>query len=117
METVFAYFAGLIDGEGCLHLAKRSDRPSLKPTIEVKMTCKEIIYELRRVFGGHVSFKPRGQEHWKDQWNWRAQNRTARECIEKIRPYLTVKRDEADKLLAYMSVERKKGRSPKSPAP
>lgn len=101
MSELYSYFAGLIDGEGCLYLQKRSSSTGLlRPTIEVGMTCKRTIDALQAAFGGNITFKA-SKTVRKDQWRWRVQDKRAREVIALIRPYLITKRQDADLLLAH----------------
>lgn len=102
MSEQNAYFAGLIDGEGCLFLEKRSGSRAgqVRPTIEVGMTCKLTIEALRAAFGGNITFKA-AKGTRKDQWRWRVQDRRAREVLAYIYPHMITKREDADLLLAH----------------
>lgn len=110
MKEQIAYLAGIMDGEGTVALAKRSDRPSLKPTLHVGMTDLAVLELLRATFGGSVRPKKVSAEHHKPQWVWRVYNRMAVDCIKQMRPYLITKGEAADALLAYAAVNRKRGR-------
>lgn len=96
-----AYFAGLIDGEGCISLQKRSDHHGYRPTVEVKMSCLNTILALKEEYGGTFLNKPAEREGWKDQYRWRVQDRSARLVIDKIYPYLITKKADAGVLLNY----------------
>jgi len=111
--TDIAYFAGLIDGEGSIRLAKRSDRPSLKPTLKVNMTHKGVIESLQVAFGGSVTFRPAAKAGWKDQWVWRCHNRQAITALEAMLPFFKVKLADALSVIDYGNTPRKKGRVPK----
>src|SRR5690242_2978680 len=103
MSEIHAYFAGLIDGEGNIGLHKRGPkRPNwLRPVIKVKMTDKSVVTALSETYGGKVNERPPGKPHHKTQWLWKVENKTAKDTLDKIYPYLRVKRADADNLLAY----------------
>lgn len=114
MSETDAYFAGLIDGEGNVALNSRGpNRPGgLRPVIKVKMTDKAIIEALAETYGGTVRPRPAANPNCKDQWFWKAENRACRETLNRIYPYLRVKRADAEKLLAYFATT-KRGRPKK----
>ena len=107
MEPTYAYLAGIVDGEGTIWLAKRSDRPSLKPTIKVNMTERAVLDLLQKTFGGTVRLRPRAKPHYKDQWIWGVTNNMARKCIESLLPHLIVKRASALDVLGYMNAGKR----------
>jgi len=115
MKEQIAYLSGLIDGVGTIILAKRCDRPSLKPTVQINMTNMEALLLAQAIFGGTVRPKKRAQPHHQDQWVWRVYNRMARECLQATIPYLIIKKDEAAAALTYMTTSRKRGRPRSSP--
>ena len=100
MNAVNAYFAGLIDGEGHIKYARRSDRPTPRAMVQVQMTDEEVVRLLKEQYGGQVCFRPRRLDHYKDVWRWRVWNNQAISCLYEIRPYLIVKARDADAVLA-----------------
>jgi hypothetical protein len=117
MSNIDAYFAGLIDGEGCLSVDKRgAARPNSRvPRITVNMTNREIIELLHATYGGsfRVLSAPTNPKH-KQQWRWRVQHKKAREMLTRIYPHLRVKKPEADAMILHFSTERRRGRPPKA---
>ena len=87
-----AYFAGIIDGEGCIAYEKTKKDYST-PSISVEMTDKDVIDKMHRFFGkGTVVFiKPR-KKHHKDCWRWRIRGRGAVDIYFKIYNYLCDRR-------------------------
>ena len=87
-----AYFAGIIDGEGCIAYEKTKPGYAI-PSISVEMTDKDVITRLKDFFGkGSVVFiKPR-QKHHKDTWRWRIRGKGAVDIYFKIYNYLCDRR-------------------------
>jgi len=87
-----AYFAGIVDGEGCIAYEKTKKDYST-PSISVEMTDKDVIDKIHQFFGkGSVVFiKPR-KKHHKDTWRWRVRGRGAVDIYFKIYNYLCDRR-------------------------
>jgi len=87
-----AYFAGIIDGEGCIAYEKTKKNYSI-PSIAVEMTDKDVITRLHEFFGkgSIVYIKPR-QKHHKDTWRWRIRGKGAVDIFFKIYNYLCDRR-------------------------
>jgi hypothetical protein len=87
-----AYFAGIIDGEGCISYEK-TKKDYCIPSISVEMTDKDVIYKMHQFFGkGSVVFiKPR-QKHHKNAWRWRIRGKGAVDIYFKIYNYMCDRR-------------------------
>lgn len=94
-ELQMAYFAGLIDGEGCLTVTrqKRNTQPTV--TVMVSMTTPEPLRLLKEEFGGSLCEYQRALQH-KPVWMYRCQAKKAEVLIRAIRPFLIVKAEQAD---------------------
>jgi intein/homing endonuclease len=87
-----AYFAGIIDGEGCIAYEK-TKKDYWIPSIAVEMTDKDVITRIHEFFGkGSVVYIKRRQEHHKDTWRWRIRGRGAVDIYFKIYNYLCDRR-------------------------
>ena len=87
-----AYFAGIIDGEGCIAYEKTKPGYSI-PSIAVEMTDKDVITRLKDFFGkGSVVFLKARQKHHKDTWRWRIRGKGAVDIYFKIYNYLCDRR-------------------------
>jgi hypothetical protein len=99
-----AYAAGLIDGEGCISILcskKRSVR-YYGATVDVGMTKKAlpILKRMKQEYGGTI-IKRRNKTHrWEEAWSWRTHGAEAVACLQRIRPYLLMKKPQADTALA-----------------
>ena len=87
-----AYFAGIIDGEGCIAYEKTKKNYWI-PSISVEMTDKDVITRIHKFFGkgSMVYIKPR-QKHHLDSWRWRIRGKGAVDIYFKIYNYLCDRR-------------------------
>ena len=99
-----AYVAGLIDGEGCLDLArqKRIDMHGkiyYRPRLRICLTEKEIIEWLQKSFGGNITTR-KGQNNNKDTYSWSILGKKRLlPFLRKVYPYLKIKRRQAEILV------------------
>lgn len=118
-ETDLAYIAGIIDGEGCITVSIRS--PILKygeisqvyaPTVSVNMTDKNIIHWLQNITGeGKVYFQKSRNYRHKDLWTWRLCTRNGTRLLKQIKPYLKVKRLQAELFMECAEIRSRSGRN------
>ena len=108
-----AYFAGLIDGQGCLTIkgltTMKHGRKNFTyhPELRVRMCDPRPLVELQRFFGGNLRQDPPGSENGTRHrriFTYYCNNRIAEEIIRTILPYLICKRDEAIAFLEYFQV-------------
>lgn len=107
-----AYAAGIIDGEGCISIFESkneiSNKEYRKPgdvryryKVIVKMVDPQAVELLLELFGGCIYLqKPRTRGNFPGL-TWTVSERRAAECMEKILPYLRVKRDRAELLIRF----------------
>jgi hypothetical protein len=111
-----AYIAGLFDGEGSVYYKltkrKRHDRPG-KPVhntwvirMEIAMTDQSILIWLWETLGcgkvGPRKVKP-GK---KPQWRWRCSHRDAYHVCKVIWPFVHVKLEKINQIIAHYSVTK-----------
>lgn len=104
-----AYIAGIIDGEGYIGLAKQK---YTEPThgdgfcyvlnVGVGMTEGVISDWLYTEFGGVLSYRNH-KGNCRSSWDWRVKGSVAAEFLEKILPYLIVKKEKAELGLHFQS--------------
>lgn len=97
MDTVYAYLAGLIDGEGCISIRKtfQYGKNQFKPMVEVGMTDIEPMKLLQQTFGG--SYWPeivRGMNL--PVTKWRVTGSHVIPVLEPLLPYLLAKKRQAE---------------------
>lgn len=103
MDTkTLAYAAGIIDGEGCVSIAKvnptkgnRRTTPGYELYVTVKSTDLELIAWLRSTFAGnvtdHAHDKSRQVIGWKPPATWRITSKQAADFLALMLPYLKIK--------------------------
>lgn len=70
-----SYVAGLLEGEGCVSIKKRSakGRSYPQPKIQVNMKDEDVIRHLHRIVGaGTVTgpYRRKDKPHWSPIWHW-----------------------------------------------
>ena len=130
-ETLFAYIAGIIDGEGTVFICKtltdyqkengRLKNPKYVAGISVKMTNKkpiQFIYDVTKLGVVYRIGARLGREQHKPFWEWKAGKTDGVPFIKLIRKYLLVKDKQADLFVKFYEnkkapFDRQKGLSPK----
>lgn len=103
-REVFAYFAGIVDGEGCLRIEKNSKRACFSPMITVVNTNPILIDKLHFFFGGYVGSYQYGNSRWKLSYVWRITGSNAIDLLSQLMPYLVVKKAQAEQLMAFWRI-------------
>lgn len=103
-----AYWAGIIDGEGCIQLYKRIDsRGFLEYYLKVRVAmtnAEDLLGEISAAFGGSVRLRyPKSwkENGWKPQYDWQLVGAGAEKFLRQILPYLQIKRAQAENALAF----------------
>src|SRR4051794_4956362 len=102
-ETLRAYLAGILDGEGCVSLQVRpkNGRFYITPRVQVSNTDEEFIRWLDRTIGAGNIYQNRNHRPTrKDLWLWSCAGSVARELVRATRPWLRIKAPQADLILA-----------------
>jgi hypothetical protein len=106
-DEIAAYVAGIVDGEGYIGIAKTKKTGSMRSTryagvLIVGNTSRRLIEELVGAFGvGSVSYR-RGGERTKGCFLWAIQSRNARDVLARVRPYLVIKRAQAELVIEFV---------------
>jgi hypothetical protein len=105
-----AYIAGLLDGEGCIHIKRQPRRAGAKERIEyglrvtIEMTKSESLFTgLAKRFGGSIHFRRRSKSNLV-QWAWIMTGKTARAFLESIGPFVRIKKLEVSKALEFQQM-------------
>lgn len=89
METVLAYTAGLVDGEGTLGLEPQSGTRFKGPFVSVPSTTRALIdWLLVNHPGGVVSYRKGRTAASRPVWVWRMRGNKALQLMERLRPYM-----------------------------
>lgn len=107
MRLPLPYVAGFIDGEGCIRFSRA--RNTVFPCVIVVNTNLRVLRRLQKDFGGDIYPIVHRKINWKPSWGWRISWKRAVDFCEAIHPYVYVKRDQIDTVIAWK--ELKEGRS------
>lgn len=98
-----AYFAGIMDGEGCVTIARAKKGKWSYYTLFLSMACTDpsLMIWIIEKFGGRVAPRTKCKTNRKDVWVWRVASREAEAVLRQIEPFMVVKRDQARLALAF----------------
>lgn len=118
-QLELAWAAGFLDGEGCFSLRKFSPAARAKglheatrgATISAAQTSAEPLYKLAEILGGRVRDHRGKTSAVKQTWQWEICSKDGvRYAIPLLLPYLVVKKQEAEIVLAYAQEPSNRGR-------
>jgi hypothetical protein len=87
-ETLLAWMAGIIDGEGSICLTRNGTKERLSPVIEVPNTQPELVTIFKEYFGGSIGNKKIYKPHHTPSLQWKLTNRGAIDTMKLLRPYM-----------------------------
>ena len=104
-STTYAYLAGFFDGEGSISI-ERAGMNSQSLRINAVNTDPRPIEMLQRVFAGNFRstlFRGRTKDgrEYRPTYHWRVSSTLAKDALEAMLPYLTVKRERAEIAIAF----------------
>lgn len=102
-----AYVAGIFDGEGCVSFIKKERTYFIR--IHITNTNRELLDHIQSLFGGSIFKCYRGNEKYKDRYDWVLGWTKAVEFLEIIYPWLIVKTDAADVAFAWQAIRPGRG--------
>lgn len=104
MSMNSAYVAGLIDGEGCVHLD--TPRGTYRARVSIGMTqpALPLLRELHAQFGGTLRLHREATDRWAAAWMLALTGESAVALLVEIRPHLRLKGPQADLALAVESI-------------
>jgi hypothetical protein len=102
--TALAWTAGLIDGEGCIVIAKANRKllknPHYKMHVQVAMCHKLTINHLHEMFGGSITAR-KAKGNNRASWTWTIYNQQAFKLLKMLLPYLVTKKAEANVAIEF----------------
>lgn len=112
-NNMLAYAAGIIDGEGCIkicrvaaaRLHRNFDRYQLQ--VQVDMVNRTVIDFLYNLFGGKIYFHKKRRVNCNNSWRWYIVSQLGGVFLEKILPYLTIKKEHAINAVEFLKLPRK----------
>ena len=117
--ALYAYSAGIIDGEGTITIAKTGgtqDKPryALRATVTSTDECLPLFLSLN--FGGGVRLIESNSPKHKDCWCWEISSRKAVKFLSAILPYLRIKHPQAELAISFQSRKHYYGSNKKTKA-
>ena len=109
-ETDLAYLAGILDGEGCIHIKKnkRKDCPKgvqYQLGVSVRMSSENICRLYQTFFGGRIYQCKKYKSYHKQLWQWIVTACQASDFLKAVSPYLVEKKEEALLGLKFQSAK------------
>lgn len=111
-EVNMAYTAGILDGDGSFSLllhrttTKSTWRSFYAPCIQLSNAFKGMSEFLHENFGGSLRIKKPQKDHHKILYVWSLRSREGcKKMIEKIMPYLVLKKDQAKLILEFLNID------------
>jgi len=99
-----AYVAGLIDGEGCIHLGTRNGTYRARVTVGMTEVALPLLRELHEQWEGSIYCSRQPTERWAGAWVWTVQGLPARRLLVELRPHLRLKQKQATLALAVEEI-------------
>ena len=115
--TQIAYFAGLIDGEGSIGISNNGkstiypDKKYKRVSVRVAMVgAKEVLEEGQKRWGGYVVKRKRHNinPNWSDFNEWILQHGDAEKLLKAIKPFLKIKKRQAEICIRYRLLQTRK---------
>jgi hypothetical protein len=112
-DEMFAYTAGLFDGEGCINITKvnpKEGRANVNPcyslSVSLASTNQSVVEWLKEMFGGSITDRSQHKYYrknpgWMPAWNWAAGSNLAQTFLTFILPYLKIKQFQAELALKF----------------
>ena len=111
-KTDLAYLAGILDGEGCIHIGKwigqEGQLPRYRLAVQISMVDKVPLLLARFAFGGYLRLRKRKNDKWKPLWEWGVGSGSAVECLKDLMPYLHTKKAEAELAIKFQESKNHK---------
>ena len=110
-KLLLSYLAGFVDGEGSIGI-NANDRGTSRVCYDsrfvVTNTNKEVLDIFKSVFGGSVGARKKISGR-KPVWTWSTSNKLAVNALRLLRPYLRIKRYQADLIFEWSKTVKKVG--------
>ena len=107
IQEKIIYLAGIVDGEGWIgfnkNLRKGQKESKLRYwfSLVIVNTNKDLMDWIQSNFGGSVHKRKAHSENWKQAYDWRIVCTQAINLIELIKPYLIIKKNQAEIAVSY----------------
>lgn len=104
-ELLYAYMAGFVDADGSISISTVAKRKRYIPKITV-CNCDQRVVELfSNKFGGKVRKRTWKNKNWRPNYEWTLTCKKASSVIEKLFPYLQIKKRQAKLVLKAVEIK------------
>jgi len=103
-KTQLAYFAGIIDGEGCICIYARTHKNKTIdyfPRLQMMNTSKELLEWVTSNIGGMVVTRLSKNPKWKTRYEWYTQRHLMDKIAPAILPYIVIKKRQIEILIEF----------------
>lgn len=102
-DVLWAWAAGIVDGEGCIGLEKNGHSRTQSYTLglSIEMTHLSTIQKLRRIFGCGKQYERHRNKRHRKLYQLQLHGKEASDAIRKMLPYLVTKREQANLAIEY----------------
>lgn len=109
-QTELAYYAGLFDGEGCIHIRKTKTK---RQQITYGLVCKIsmcnffVLEQLQQSFGGslHKEREHKYSNRYNKLWTWTLSCIMAKAFLIAVYPFLRLKKSEAELAIQFQETK------------
>jgi len=106
------YAAGFIDGEGSIQINPSKSgggkRHYWGVTVQISSNCREVLDFLNLIYGGHItSWVSKKSTQKKTSYNLRFYGGDASNILEKVIPYLIIKKEHATMALKFIEFKKR----------
>jgi hypothetical protein len=107
---LLSYFAGIVDGDGCIRIKKSAQKLMISPkyevVLQVKMTYEPLIKLLAAVFNGTYKLTPPSSRTGKSLYCFAVSGPKAEVTINTLLPYLRTKKQQAKLCLQLRELQK-----------
>jgi len=103
-EQFSIWFAGFLDGEGCIALYRHPKCKNLNPMVQITSTSESILrFIYSRLKVGNIIKRKIYDVRAKQSWAWRTSGSGAHMVCMLVLPYLQLKKPQAELVIEYWS--------------
>jgi cytochrome c-type biogenesis protein CcmH/NrfF len=100
-EAELAYFAGIVDGEGCFAVHRHRQAGIYGMQLQVGNTDPQLMQWMHQRFGGTLKLERRANPKHQPVWRWWAASADLDVLLTRLIPYLICKKRQAELFVAY----------------
>jgi len=111
-----AYYAGLFDGEGCIHIARihtKKRHLTYQLVCRVSMYSLSVLEDLKSQFGGSIYCEKNHpiSNKYGLLWSWSLFSIGAKNFLSQVQPYLRIKRPQCELALQFQEAKSNRTRT------